>query len=80
MLQADIAPEDQQDPWGRRSPGLGRDGCRTPMQWTPGEGAEFSTALSWLAPNDPDGALNVAAQMERPESMLSFYRDTLAAR
>lgn len=80
MLQADIPPEEQQDPWGRRRPGLGRDGCRTPMQWLPEEGAGFSTAKSWLAPNDPDHLLNVAAQLGDPTSTLSFYRRLLTAR
>ena len=41
MIQADIPPEEQQDPWGKRQPGLGRDGCRTPMQWTAGPKGGF---------------------------------------
>ena len=80
MLQADIPPDEQQDPWGRRHPGLGRDGCRTPMQWTDEPGARFSERTAWLEPVDPRADRNVAAQLADPESMLNFTRDLLAMR
>jgi len=80
MEQADIPPEEQQDPWGRRMPGLGRDGCRTPMQWKPGPGAGFTAGRPWLAPLDPDGTLNVQAQLDDPNSTLNFTRRLLALR
>jgi len=34
MVNADIPADQQQDPYGLRVPGMGRDGCRTPMQWS----------------------------------------------
>ncbi len=80
MLQADIPPEQQQDPWGRRQPGLGRDGCRTPMQWTTDEHNGFTSATPWLASLDPSGTRNVAAQLEDPNSMLNLTRRLLAVR
>ncbi len=80
MLQADIPPEEQQDPWGRRMPGLGRDGCRTPMQWEPGPGAGFTTGHPWLDSLDPDGDRNVQAQLDDPDSDLNFTRRLLALR
>ncbi len=55
MPEASIPPEQQQDPWGIRVPGLGRDGCRTPMQWDDQPQAGFSpveTSLPWLPIND----------------------------
>ncbi len=80
MVQAHIPPEQQQDPWGRRQPGLGRDGCRTPMQWSDGPAGGFTTGEPWLATADPDGNRNVEAQLADPDSMLSLTRRLLAAR
>ena len=80
MVQADIPPDRQQDPWGRRQPGLGRDGCRTPMQWTAGENAGFTTGQPWLETVDPGGALNVQAQLGDPDSMLSLTRRLIEVR
>ena len=80
MMQAHVPPHDQQDPWGRRVPGLGRDGARTPMQWRPGHAAGFSTSEPWLAVVDPDQRHNVEAQDRDPTSLLSLYRRLLALR
>ena len=80
MVQAEIAAEDEQDPWGRRYPGIGRDGCRTPMQWTAEPGAGFTDSTPWLPTVDPGGTLNVATQLADPDSMLSFHRRLLATR
>ena len=80
MMQADIPPEQQQDPWGRRQPGLGRDGCRTPMQWTAGPTGGFTAGRPWLETVDPDGALNVQAQLDDPDSMLNLTRRLIAMR
>ena len=80
MVQADIAAEDQQDPWGRRQPGLGRDGCRTPMQWTAETNAGFSGGRPWLETVDPDGTRNVEAQLADPDSMLKLTRRLIEVR
>ncbi len=82
MLQAEIPPEDQHDPWGRRVPGMGRDGCRTPMQWDSSPNAGFCPAgvKPWLPIVDPDGLHNVAAQEGDPSSRLERFRSFLAAR
>ena len=81
MRQAGIPPEQQQDPWGRRVPGLGRDGCRTPMAWTAEAGAGFTTAATpWLPLHDDYPTRNVAHQSQDPASLLQLYRRLLALR
>lgn len=63
------------DPVGRRVPALGRDPERTPMQWSPGPGAEFTTVAStWLPLADDYASINVERQLRDPRSHFSFYR------
>ncbi len=70
----------EQDPWGRRYPHLNRDKCRTPMQWTSGDGMSFTTAgtAPWLPFSDAEA--NVASQIDNPDSMLTLYRTLLELR
>ncbi len=82
MMQVDVPPERQQDPWGLRVPGLSRDGNRTPMQWEPGPGHGFTGpgVEPWL-PFGPDAAeCNAARQLGAAGSMLELYRSLLALR
>ncbi|MDH3606208.1 MAG: alpha-amylase family glycosyl hydrolase [Acidimicrobiia bacterium] len=83
MTEVTIAPEDQQDPWALREPELGRDGCRTPMQWDASGSAGFSDAdraSLWL-PLTPDQAtVNVKVLDQSPTSILTLYRRLLALR
>jgi glycosidase len=82
MTEASIPPEDQQDPWGLRVPGLGRDGCRTPMQWDSSPKGGFSPAgtSTWLPLGTDYAAVNVASQLSKPDSLLNLYRQLLAKR
>jgi glycosidase len=83
MTEAEIAPEDQQDPWGRKLPGAGRDGCRTPMQWDASANAGFSpssTEETWLPVSADYTVHNVGKQVGDPLSSLNLYRDLLAYR
>jgi glycosidase len=82
LPQADIPPHAQQDPWGRNVPGMGRDGCRTPMQWSGGEGAGFTQpgARPWLPLSADAGTRNVADQLADPRSLLNLYRRLLETR
>jgi alpha-glucosidase len=62
---------------------FGRDKCRTPMQWANAPNAGFSPAgvQTWLPvnPNYAQG-VNVADQMDDPDSLLTFYRRMLRLR
>jgi alpha-glucosidase len=75
--------EDVKDPVGRRYWPMfkGRDGERTPMQWTPGKDAGFSTADTTWLPIPPD-YVTVNVQTETPEktSMLDYYQKVIALR
>jgi glycosidase len=83
MQDQEIPPDAQQDPFGHRVPGEGRDGCRTPMQWDPGPAAGFSTAPEvdlWLPLNADWATTNVAVESDDVTSMLSLTRRLLALR
>ncbi|OCF44537.1 hypothetical protein I317_01609 [Kwoniella heveanensis CBS 569] len=57
-----------------------RDNGRTPMQWSAEAHAGFSTAEPWMRIPDDYKECNVAAEAADPESLLSFWRETLAFR
>ena len=57
-----------------------RDNARTPMQWTDGEYAGFSTTEPWIPVNPASEHINVADAREREDSILSFYQDLLDVR
>lgn len=82
LAQADIPPELQQDPWGRNVPGMGRDGCRTPMQWSGAPGAGFTNpgVEPWLPLSDDAGTRNVEVLLSESGSLLNLYRRLLALR
>ena len=57
-----------------------RDNGRTPMQWTAGESADFTTGTPWLGVNHNHAAINVEAEREDDDSILAFYRRLIALR
>jgi alpha-glucosidase len=64
-------PEDlAQDP--ARFQTIGRDPERTPMQWTSGPNAGFTTGRPWLPIGD--ASVNAFHQTNDPESLLSLYK------
>jgi alpha-glucosidase len=76
MHQVAIPPDQVRDPFEKNVPGIGvgRDGCRTPMQWDATEHAGFSMAEPWLPlPEDyvHENAQNLG---EDKTSILSLYR------
>jgi alpha-glucosidase len=74
--------QDVQDPQGRRGWPVekGRDGERTPMQWTPGKNAGFTGGKPWLPIPASYKLHNVETESKDPHSVLSFYRQLLAMR
>jgi alpha-glucosidase len=60
---------------------IGRDGERTPMQWSAGTDAGFSTAASTWLPVAPNySSVNVATETGNPASLLSYYRNLIHLR
>jgi len=82
MHNVPIPPERVQDPFEKNVPGLGlgRDPERTPMQWSGGENAGFTTGEPWLPIWEDFACCNVEKQREDPQSMLTLYRRLLALR
>jgi alpha-glucosidase len=82
MHQVAIAPDDVRDPFEKNVPGIGvgRDGCRTPMQWDATPFAGFSTRTPWLPlPGDSleENVVNLAAD---GRSILHLYKALIALR
>jgi alpha-amylase len=50
------------------------ENLRTPMHWTGGRGAGFTTGTPWRAPQDDFAAKNVAAQDADAASLLNLHR------
>src|SRR5215203_3864422 len=82
MEQVAIAKEDVCDPFERNVPGIGvgRDGCRTPMQWDAGENSGFSNVEPWLPLADGWRKNNVAYLRNEPLSIWNLYRRLLQVR
>jgi alpha-glucosidase len=81
--QTPTRKEDVRDPigitgWPREK---GRDGERTPMQWTPGPQAGFSdNRKTWLPVNPNYATVNVQTELANPDSLLQWYRKLIALR
>ena len=74
--------EDVKDPIGRLGwpREKGRDGERTPMQWTSDADAGFTTATPWNAIPETYKTYNVADELKDPNSILNWYKQLLALR
>jgi alpha-glucosidase len=82
MREKNLRRKEIRDPIGKRYWPFfkGRDGCRTPMQWSDELNAGFSSEEPWLPIHENFPNRNVAIQNEDPESLLNFYRQLLALR
>ena len=60
--------------------GRGRDNARTPMQWTAGENAGFTTGKPWLPVNENHSSINVEAALADPDSIFHYYQKLIALR
>mgnify|MGYP005836786087 CR=1 FL=1 len=82
MPQARIPRSRMDDPIGKKFWPLpvGRDGCRTPMQWSGGRHAGFSRCEPWLplGPSHPER--NVEREDADPSSLLNWYRRLIRLR
>ncbi|MGG3468601.1 alpha-glucosidase [Neobacillus pocheonensis] len=59
----------------------GRDNSRTPMQWSSGSMGGFTTGeKTWIGVNPNYTDINVASQLEGPDSILSFYKRLIRLR
>ncbi len=82
LPQVSISPEQVRDPFEKNVPGLGlgRDGCRTPMQWDASRFAGFSNVGPWLPLTEDFAKRNVGAQRKDPASLYNLYRKLIAMR
>ena len=81
LPQAELKPEDIQDPYGKNFAHAGRDGCRTPIPWTSGAlNAGFTTGQPWLPIPTAHGPLAVEAQSHDANSVLEFARGLVSLR
>jgi alpha-glucosidase len=82
MHQVAIAPDQVRDPFEKNVPGIGvgRDGCRTPMQWDATPGGGFSTVQPWLPLADDYRHENVANLDADVSSILSLYKALITLR
>jgi len=80
LPQVAIPPQRVRDPFEKNVPGLGlgRDGCRTPMQWDASRFAGFSNAEPWLPLTDDAAQRNVANERSDPGSLYNLYRRLIA--
>jgi alpha-glucosidase len=82
MEQSAVGPEHVRDPFEQNVPGqgLGRDGCRTPMQWAATPNAGFSTETPWLPIPKSYRQTNVDTQRQDKTSLYQLYRRLIALR
>jgi alpha-glucosidase len=82
MDQVTIEPHQVQDPFEKNVPGIGvgRDGCRTPMQWDGTAGAGFTSGAPWLPIPPSSAGANVECLDAQPTSILNLYRALLKLR
>lgn len=57
-----------------------RDPQRTPMQWSAGPNAGFTTGRPWLDVDESYATINVEARQHDPASILSLYKHLLDVR
>ncbi|HEY3310842.1 MAG TPA: alpha-glucosidase [Anaerolineales bacterium] len=82
MRDLDLKRGEIMDPPGRKYWPIykGRDGCRSPMQWSGATFAGFSMTQPWLKVHPNHVWRNVAAQQADPNSLLNFTRRLISLR
>jgi len=64
----------------QNGPAQGDEAKRTPMPWDDTRGAGFTTGTPWYAFAPGRNTANIADQANKPTSLLSHYRNLIAAR
>src|SRR5215212_4152747 len=82
MHELVIAPDQVRDPLEKNVPGIGvgRDGCRTPMQWDATPYAGFSQSIPWLPLPDDFRHENVVNLEADARSILNLYKALVSLR
>jgi alpha-glucosidase len=82
LPQVPIPPDRVHDPFERNVPGIGvgRDGARTPMQWSTEEFSGFSTLEPWLPLSVDWHVRNVQVFAQHKGSIYGLYRRLIQAR
>jgi alpha-glucosidase len=82
MRQVAIAPDQVRDPFEKNVPGIGmgRDGCRTPMQWNATPHAGFSTSTPWLPVAEDFTHENVVNLKADSRSIFNLYKALIGLR
>jgi alpha-glucosidase len=82
MQQVAIALDQVRDPFEKNVPGIGvgRDGCRTPMQWNGDAHGGFTTGEPWLPLANEYAHQNVTNLSADPSSVLNLYRALIELR
>ena len=75
-LEAGCTPQQALDAVARHS----RDNARTPMQWSDGENAGFTTGTPWLRVNPNYTSINAEKERKDPDSVFHFYQQLIALR
>ena len=57
-----------------------RDNGRTPMQWDGGPNAGFTSGTPWILPPENYRAINAAAELRDPDSILYYYKKLIRLR
>ena len=57
-----------------------RDNARTPMQWTAGENAGFTTGTPWIPVNPNHTEINAEAALADPDSVFYHYQKLIRLR
>ena len=57
-----------------------RENARTPMQWEGGKHAGFTEGIPWKPINPNYKKINVAAQLQDPQSILNYYKQLIQLR
>ena len=53
---------------------MGRDNSRTPMQWTAGRNAGFTSGRPWMKPGKSWKEINVESDLLSPDSIIKYFK------